>query len=161
MMIERARTEIRSTVEDARAAVWNLRHSEEGGDVSAALARLTTRVAAESGLTVELHSYGAARPLGPDAARGLLLSVREALSNAVRHAAAKRITVSLTFTHDGLEVGVADDGCGFDWRPHTSGEDRHYGLIGMQERIETLGGRFELESAPGRGTRVGFTIPSS
>src|SRR5215471_5867985 len=78
----------------------------------------------------------------------------------VRHAAAKRITISLTFTHDGLEVGVADDGCGFDWRPHTSGEDRHYGLIGMQERIETLGGRFELESAPGRGTRVEFTIPS-
>ena len=161
MMIERARTEIRSTVEDARAAVWNLRHTLEGGDAAAAIAKLTNRVAGESGLSVRFQSSGTPRPLGAEAERGLVLSVREALSNAVRHAAARQITVTLNFTSRWLEVGVEDDGCGFLWSGNTADDGRHYGLIGMRERIEKLGGTFELDSLAGKGTRVLLTIPNA
>jgi ligand-binding sensor domain-containing protein/signal transduction histidine kinase len=160
MMIERARTEIRSTVEDARAAVWNLRHSLEGGDAVAAITRLTNRVAIESGLAVKVLTTGVPHSLGADTESGLVLSVREALRNVVRHAAAQQVTVTLSFSSRELEVAVEDDGCGFDCRDMAAGDGGgHYGLIGMRERIEKLGGRLDLNSAVGRGVRVHFTIP--
>ena len=69
--------------------------------------------------------------------------------------------MSLNYTRAWLEVSVEDDGTGFAAAAKvgtTSGD--HYGLIGIKERVERVGGRFALESAPGKGTLVKLAIPA-
>ncbi len=161
MLIEKARDEIRATVEDARSAVWNLRHSEDGGRIGTAIAELVARVRDEAGVSVELETSGGSATLGAEAERGVVLSTREALSNAVRHSGATRIVLKLGFSGKWLSVDVIDNGNGFEWTGEAAGESRHYGLIGMKERMEKLGGTFYLESTPGQGTWVRLRVPVS
>ena len=85
--------------------------------------------------------------------------VREALQNALRHAAPKHVSVALRSERRGLQVEIEDDGRGFDLSIINSSSGRHYGLIGMRERAERLGGQLFLTSAPGEGTRVRLSVP--
>ena len=82
--------------------------------------------------------------------------VQEALTNIGKYAKATEITVTLSSHPHYAEVTVADDGAGFDLAqiPSTS-----HGLVGMRHRVEALGGRLEISSAPGHGTRITGTIP--
>ncbi len=158
-LLERARREARSMVEEARLAVWGLRQGE-GGDLAEAVARLTERIGDESGIPVRFEKSGVGLPLGAEAQRSLLLLIREALQNGVRHASATSLAVRLRFERRALEVSVEDDGRGFDCSPSALDPTRHYGLMGMRERVQKLGGEFDLTSAPGQGTSVGVRIPS-
>jgi signal transduction histidine kinase len=82
----------------------------------------------------------------------------EALSNAARHGGSEGVEVRVTDSGDGyLAVEVSDKGPGFDIR--RKARPGHLGLAGMRERAELLGGRFELESHPGAGTRVRVFLP--
>jgi len=91
--------------------------------------------------------------LPDEVAIGLYRICQEALSNAWRHAEATRAAVTLTCDEDGVVLTIADDGCGFD--PSSArGRGRCFGLLGMSERAEVLGGHLVVESAPGEGTRV-------
>ena len=88
--------------------------------------------------------------------------VQEAVNNALRHAGARRIRVELTRDHDGvLRICVSDDGCGFETEAIRRRMHRgdHLGLLGMEERIHALGGRLEIDTAPGRGCRIEARIP--
>jgi signal transduction histidine kinase len=77
----------------------------------------------------------------------------------MRHGAPKNLKVILSFDRAAVDIQIEDDGCGFD--PSTiRSVNGHYGLIGMQERVEKLGGEFQLTSAPGAGTQVRLTIPA-
>jgi signal transduction histidine kinase len=67
--------------------------------------------------------------------------------------------MKLRFTGEWLSIDVIDNGTGFEWFGHTPGGSRHYGLIGMKERMEKLGGSFDLDSSPGQGTRVRLRVP--
>ena len=78
----------------------------------------------------------------------------EALNNTLKHAGAGRVSVCLCSRHDGLELKIADDGCGFDPAQAHSG----LGLPSMRERVERLGGSLEIRSAPGAGTRIVVNI---
>jgi signal transduction histidine kinase len=82
--------------------------------------------------------------------------VQEALLNVVRHSAASAVVIEGGLTGGRLWIDIEDDGCGFD--PTAISPDDHslrgIGLIGMRERVEMLGGRLEIDSAPGQGTRV-------
>lgn len=79
--------------------------------------------------------------------------VQEALQNAYRHAGGRGQRVSLIYDRDRLQIEVADDGPGFVTQ-QTTEWDKHLGLVGMRERVESLGGNFRVESRPGQGTRV-------
>jgi len=84
---------------------------------------------------------------------------QEAVRNAVQHADASRISVRLRKLEDGqVELAVEDDGRGFDADRVAVSEDR-YGLIGMRERVSAVGGRIDLESAPGEGTSIRVRVP--
>lgn len=86
--------------------------------------------------------------------------IREAMHNALRHAAPTRLTVSLVFERKSLEARIEDNGAGFEpAKVRASNGGGHYGLIGMRERVEKLGGEFVLESALGKGTLVRLKIP--
>jgi signal transduction histidine kinase/ligand-binding sensor domain-containing protein len=87
----------------------------------------------------------------------LLLAVREAVGNVLKHASAKRVSVAMRVIEAGLEVTVEDDGVGFD--PARAGGVGHDGLVNMSRRMREAGGCVEIESAPGRGTRVTFRVP--
>jgi PAS domain S-box-containing protein len=85
--------------------------------------------------------------------------VQEALTNVVRHAAATQAEVSVARTHRALEVMVRDNGKGLGERNQS--DLARFGLLGMRERVEALGGQFEIDSAPGEGLRVRARIPLS
>ena len=91
----------------------------------------------------------------PEVAVALYRIAQEALNNVVKHAAAEQATVTLHGSagddRDGLELTVADDGCGFDVDDVRSGR---LGLGIMAERAESIGARLEVRSAPGQGTVV-------
>jgi len=157
-LLDRARNEVRAAVDEARLAVWNLRQGS-GEGLAPAVSQLARRTEQETGISVKFESSGVPLALGAEGERSLLMIIREALQNAVRHAAPKNLSVRLSFNRSGLQVEVEDDGCGFDPSIIHSSNGRHYGLIGMRERAEKLGGEFLLTSSPGRGTQVRLSIP--
>jgi len=81
---------------------------------------------------------------------------QEALTNAARHAHAAGVGVRLVVTPTRLELVIADNGAGFDLARYRSPEERskHFGLVSMEERAALAGGRLEVDTAPGRGTRI-------
>ena len=87
--------------------------------------------------------------------------VQETLTNVIRHAGAKVVTVKLEVTPEQVRIEVRDDGCGFDPSAALSAVAgrRRLGLAGMRERMDLLGGELEIDSAPGRGTTVVATLP--
>jgi signal transduction histidine kinase len=97
-------------------------------------------------------------PLEGTVRHRLLLSVREALNNVVKHARARSVTLSLRLTDDSLAITVEDDGTGFvALRPEPEAEQD--GLANMRERMREIGGTCNIDSAPGRGTRVALGLP--
>jgi signal transduction histidine kinase len=95
-------------------------------------------------------------PLDGETRYQLALAVREALTNAVRHAAASEIVLGLSVEADRLCVRVADNGRGFRAR---EGPAAGQGLANMHARLEKLGGQCACHSAPGAGTTVTFRVP--
>ena len=82
--------------------------------------------------------------------------VQEALQNALKHSAAREVSVSVEGMSHHVRVTIADDGVGFDVG---AAFGQGLGLVSMSERIEAMNGRFEIHSAPGAGTRIVFTVP--
>lgn len=81
--------------------------------------------------------------------------IQEALANISRHSRAARVEVSLAYKPDLLQVNMADDGCGFDLNQKAKG----LGFRSMRERISSIRGNFQIQSAPGQGTRIIIQIP--
>ena len=87
--------------------------------------------------------------------------LQEALTNVAKHAGANRVSVKLSWAAGTVSLSVVDDGRGFAPRSKTAGpgESGGIGLLGMRERFELLGGRLEVNSRPGRGTRLVAHVP--
>ena len=97
------------------------------------------------------------KPLPPDVRHNIFLIVKEALTNALRHAGAKEVHVQAKVSADALEILVQDDGRGFEpSMPATEG--RRHGLGNMHRRAETIGGTLELQSTSGKGTTVRLVV---
>jgi two-component system sensor histidine kinase DegS len=107
-----------------------------------------------------LRADDAADQLAPLAALQLFRFIQEALTNVRKHAGAREVTVTLTSNGpDQLRVVIADDGQGFTPGGQRNGKARPLGLTSMRERVEVLGGTFQVQSQPGSGTHVTATIP--
>jgi ligand-binding sensor domain-containing protein/signal transduction histidine kinase len=159
-LLDRARAEVRNAVDEARLAVWNLRHgSPNGAGLAREVSQLAQRIGLEAGIKIKVEIAGAPVAVGAATEASLTMLIREALHNAIRHAAPKKVSVVLRFEHRCLHVDIDDDGRGFDFSADHAGERYHYGLIGMRERVEGVGGEFHLTSAPGKGTQVRLSIP--
>jgi signal transduction histidine kinase/ligand-binding sensor domain-containing protein len=123
----------------------------------AALQAYCDEFVAGSGIPVTCEVDEAVGDLSRGAALALFRIAQEALGNAARHAAAKRITVLLKRSGDLVSLDVSDDGVGFDFS--RLGASGGLGLITMRERAGQLNGTFDFESAPGRGTTIRVMIP--
>jgi two-component system sensor histidine kinase DegS len=89
----------------------------------------------------------------------LLRICEEAVANAVKHGRPTHVEVILEFNPNEVQLGIRDNGCGFDPRSDAS-KGGHFGLLGMKERVEAMSGFLSIDSAPGKGTRLLVTIPT-
>ncbi len=110
------------------------------------------------GVTLELTQEGAFDTLDDAHATAIYRIAQEALSNALRHARAGRIEVTLRADPSGVSVEVSDDGAARQLPLHTQG---HYGVVGMRERAQALGGSFSIEAIEPHGVRVRAQLPAA
>lgn len=153
----------RASLEEARGLVWALRpRTLEDGGLPAAIQRVAATAAAGAPAThVETRVSGGVRALHPDTEVAILRTAQEAVANALRHASARSITVTLTYFEDEVSLDVIDDGAGFDPASLAAPtRDGGHGLRGMRERAGQLGGRLEIESRPGEGTAIALALPA-
>lgn len=116
----------------------------------------------DTGIRATLAVQGEPAEPDPQTSAILFRILQEGLANARKHSGAETVEVGLDFAPDGRELtlAVSDDGQGFEVRPLEQGADLlRFGLMGMRERAELLGGEFSLASAPGQGTRVTVRVP--
>lgn len=109
------------------------------------------------GLRVDLRVTGVASSFPPDVALGLYRIVQEALANTVHHAGASTACVTLRAASGTAFLTVADDGGGFD--PGAARRAGGVGLASIEERVQLLGGRCRIASAPGAGAEIEVTVP--
>ncbi len=159
-LLERARIQVRESVDDARRAVWNLRHESPNGDgLVSSLERLAQQLAFTSGVIISCKADGTPVPLDAQVEHDLVMIAKEAMLNAVHHGRPQNVHLSWTFESNRLQVKVTDDGCGFEPASAIAKAGDHYGLEGMSERAKHMGGIFSLNSAPGKGTEISVIVP--
>ncbi|CAN5591004.1 hypothetical protein BH24ACT22_BH24ACT22_01790 [soil metagenome] len=159
--LDQARLTARESLTESRRLVWALRpESLDNASLPEALAQLTTRWADSAGVEASANVTGTPRRIPADAEVTLVRVTQEALANVLKHAAASRVVVTLSYMSDLVALDVIDDGSGFDpeHKPSDTPEGG-YGLRTMRERIEQLGGSLTIQSAPGEGTTLASELP--
>ncbi|WP_158220388.1 GAF domain-containing sensor histidine kinase [Kineosporia sp. A_224] len=152
-------TELRRVVHDLHPPVL------EGLGLTAGIREVADRFAAFSGIACTVEVTGRPVRLGAGAETSLYRLVQEALKNVAVHSGARNALVRLAFEADEgcLTVSVSDDGTGFDpadaERSAGAGGRLHLGLGSMRRRVETLEGRWGIESTPGGGTTIRACVP--
>ncbi|MGH2593704.1 MAG: histidine kinase [Anaerolineae bacterium] len=146
----------RTNLEEARRSVLDLRAAPLlDRSLPDAIRALAERVERDHGLSIEVRAQGDVDRLPARLEAGAYRIVQEALHNVVRHAAARQVLVDVSRAEGRVRVLIQDDGRGFDPPAASQG----FGLIGMRERARLLGGVLEVDSAPGRGTRIALEVP--
>ena len=146
------------------AAAEGTRGPSEGRwqtDATIALERLVRWMADKHGLAVAL-SVEPDAPAGAGDVRVLLYeAVRELLFNVVKHSGVKTSRVEISKQDEYVVVTVADDGAGFDPARLNPGENSTvgFGLHSLRERFHVIGGKMEIDSAPGKGSRFRLMVP--
>jgi signal transduction histidine kinase len=108
----------------------------------------------------QLKVLGKERRLLPDLELGMFRITQEALSNIEHHARATNVAIIIAFESKEVCLDILDNGIGFSMPVHQSNvAANRLGLIGMRERAEQLGGKLEIQSSLGKGTRIKATIP--
>jgi signal transduction histidine kinase len=153
---EELRELVVSTLQDVRRLAVELRPSAlDDFGLVAALERLTASFAEQTGISVDFQTALADERLPEEVETALYRIVQESLTNVIKHARARRVSILLARKDGAVKAVVEDDGQGFYPAEPTGGS----GLVGMRERLALLGGRLEVESAPDRGTTVAAEVP--
>ena len=125
----------------------------------AALRWLAKQFTQRTGIQVSVAADEGLKRVDPGAEIALYRIAQEALTNLAKHAKARHVDISLKREPEGITLTIADDGIGFD--PSTTARpdsETGWGMIGMRERAEAVGGKLTVDSAPGKGTRIKVTI---
>jgi ligand-binding sensor domain-containing protein/signal transduction histidine kinase len=160
--LARAQSLVRSSLEDARTSIWELRsQGTEREDLAVRILKMAEETASRAGsrARVQMQVAGTNHPLDEDVERELMRIAREAVTNAVRHGDAENIVLRLEFEGSMFGMEIRDDGEGFAGTP-PDGSSGHFGLTGMRERAEAIGATLAVESSVGEGTavRLGLNI---
>ncbi len=156
-----AKRSAREALRDVRQSVGALRTSKEVFSLTAALADLVDGVRNDS-LTIDLQLKGDEAAFPKPALLALYRAVQEGLTNIQKHARASRVTVVVKFDEREARLRICDDGQGFDpaMQNHLPPDRQsRFGLQGLRERVELVGGQTNVESRPGTGTQLLITIP--
>ena len=154
--LDLARRMARHSLTEARRSVMDLRAAAlDDQDLGTALdsgARLWTE---GSCIGAEVEVTGESSRLPEQTAHHVLRIAQEAVTNVIKHAHASKVTVKLHIEPHGLNLQVQDNGCGFERDDMFASTNGHFGLMGMQERAERLGGKLRLKSEAGQGKSCG------
>ena len=156
-LIDHARSQIRLTIDEARDALWDLRNPTLDGEFANALRSFTEVISKDSGIPVNTGFTGDVPTLNAHVARTLLLVSREAIRNAISHGKPSAVEVRVVFLPGFVSLEIKDNGRGF--QPEAAAKNGHFGIVGMRERVQDLGGQFALESSPGSGATVRVVVP--
>ena len=158
--LDNARRQVRHGIAEARRYVWDLRSPAlENNDLRTALSETARRLTNETTIQAQVEVNGTFRPLPRLVEDNLLRIGQEAINNVVKHAQAERISINLVFDARRVQLSIRDNGRGFDNQEAGNGRAGHFGLIGMRERAEQIGGTLSIHSAAGSGTEVVADVP--
>ncbi len=144
---------------EARRSVWALQPDAlEYRDLVSVLTSAVKRKSSDNTAHFELQIHGTARPVEPSVGKDLYHIAQEAITNALRHGRPRIVMIHLTFGPDLIQLGVQDDGKGFDMKHQA--DSGGFGLIGMSQRADRMGGELSIVSRPGRGTEIAVSLPS-
>lgn len=156
--LEELKNVIKVSLREVRKIIFDLRPlALEDLGFSGAVRTYLDTFSAQWPVKAELRVEGEERRLPQPLELAGYRLIQEALQNVARHALASRVEVKISYLPTALRLSVEDDGRGFD--PQEPPKPGSFGLMGMRERAELLGGRLEVESAPGKGTRVVAYLP--
>ena len=149
-------------LEENRRIARNLRPSDlDDFGLFAACQNYCDAMKLRSNLRIECHVDSYSQRLPSDTELNLFRIVQEAISNIEKHAQARTVQVQLGFQGDAIMLKISDNGRGFD--PEKTGaprkKNRGFGLRNMRERAASLGGTFEIQSAPKKGATITVTVP--
>jgi signal transduction histidine kinase len=158
--LELAANMARHSLEEVRCTVWNLRAAQlDQAELGEAVRELMASFGQLEKPALRLRLPERACRLPGVVLNHLLNFIREAVTNAIRHARPENITVQIAQTQAALEVTIADDGVGFDTTQANGASTNHFGLCGMRERVAKMKAHHQLTSAPGTGTTIKLTVP--
>jgi signal transduction histidine kinase len=153
-MVDQALADVRRISRDLRPAIL------EDLGLKAAVEALAADCSRGGDVEVTVRLDGLDESVTPRIELAMYRIVQEALTNCQRHAGARRVTIRLAGSNRDALVEVADDGAGFDATSFSAVvKGGGMGLLGMRERVEEVGGRLEIDSAPGRGTLIRARVP--
>ena len=161
--IERANTEIKEIRNVVRDASYDVRESIDGlrthpaGNFTVSATAWIAEFRQRSGLETTFHARDIERQLPPLVESELLRILQEALTNVRKHAKAQQVQVDLDVKNNFVTLRIEDDGAGFVYDPAL--RSQHFGLSIMRERAERLGGSFDVQSVPGKGTAILAQLP--
>jgi signal transduction histidine kinase len=158
--IVKLRRYLQRSIGEARQVVWDLRSSSaDDGGLPTLLRESGERILA-GGCDFSMTSVGTPVRCAAPIEQHVLRIAQEALRNAARYANATSVRLMLEYRDGSLLLEIVDDGSGFEIPDAATQAAGHYGFLIMRERAEQIGGRFVVESAPGRGTRIEVIVPT-
>jgi signal transduction histidine kinase len=155
--VDVARRMVDHAVDDIRGSVWALRSAAvHGRSLTEAIETLVNRIGEGHRARIRLKTQGRPFDLPEFVTGNLLLIVQEAVFNALRHGEPETVAIDVSFEPEAaaVELSIHDDGVGFTMGEQRGTDEGHFGLQGMRERAERLGGQIAVESTPGVGTTV-------
>lgn len=155
-----ARNLMRQSQVDLHRSVWGLRsRAEEHFNLSNALLTSGRQLTDDTAMRIEVETAGATDSLSEIAEENLLRIGQEAITNAVKHSGAQTVKIRLELNPRTVILHIKDDGKGFVPETCAGPKDGHFGLLGIRERTERLGGQVWIASTPGSGTSIRVEIP--
>lgn len=158
--LEMARNMVRFSRAEVRHSLWNL-ESEllSKGDLGAALTEIARQMSSSNRVRVAIEVLGKPAQLPPATEHHLLRICQEALNNALKHAEAKHIQITLNYSGQSVRLSVADDGRGFAPDSVLTGTGMHLGLRNLRSRARKIKGRLDVISQPAKGTTIEVKVP--
>jgi signal transduction histidine kinase len=155
-----ARSLTRQGQTDVRHSVWGLRsRAAEKFNLVNALNVSGRQIANDAGIQIQIETSGETHPLPETVEENLLRIGQEAITNAIKHSGASMVKIDLQFHPQQVVLEIKDNGKGFVLETCLGPDEGHFGLLGMRERAERMGGQAHISSTPGAGTRVRVEIP--
>jgi signal transduction histidine kinase len=161
-LLEGCRRLVTRLQSEGRDFIWNLReHTTSPDALRRQIEEATAAICDESETGCAVEVTGVPRMLKGETAHSLVRIAQEACANAMRHGKARSIRVSVSYGDEEVRLRVDDDGRGFRVTEPPTAAPGHFGLLGMHERMQKLGGRLAIESSPGKGTSVEAVVPQA
>jgi signal transduction histidine kinase/ligand-binding sensor domain-containing protein len=160
--LENALAQGREVIAEGRSRVVDLRRADAPStELATQLSSYGASFLQTSEATFNASVVGQPLPLNPIAADEVLNIGREAMGNAFMHAEARHIEIELAYGEKSLALRIRDDGKGMERGTVETGQEGHWGIVGMRERSRALGANFNVWSRPGSGTEIELIVPAA